>query len=160
VNGSAGRTDSASLVIGAKPSDVYRAFSSAGALMAWLPPGDMTGRALEYDFRNGGRYRIELTYGSEQPAGSAKTTETTDVTSGRFVSLAPGERIVQTVEFESEDAAFSGEMTMTWAFDAVPEGTRVTVTAENVPAGISKADHDAGLRSSLENLAKFCSSRS
>ncbi len=31
----------------------------------------------------------------------------------------------------------------------------VTVTAENVPNGISRADHDAGLRSSLDNLAGF-----
>jgi len=36
----------------------------------------------------------------------------------------------------------------------VATGTRVTVRAENVPAGIRKQDHDAGLRSSLENLAR------
>jgi hypothetical protein len=29
----------------------------------------------------------------------------------------------------------------------------VTVTEENVPSGISKADHDAGLKSSLGHLA-------
>jgi hypothetical protein len=31
----------------------------------------------------------------------------------------------------------------------------VTVTADNVPSGISKADHDRALRSSLDNLAGF-----
>jgi uncharacterized protein YndB with AHSA1/START domain len=155
-----GRVDTASIVVATAPGDVFGAFAKPDALMAWLPPGDMTGRALEYDFRDGGRYRIELTYGKEPPQGGAKTTPGTDVTSGRFVSLESGKRIVQTVEFESTDAAFSGEMTMTWTFEAVPEGTRVTVVAENVPSGISKADHDAGLRSSLENLAKFLGSRS
>jgi hypothetical protein len=61
---------------------------------------------------------------------------------------------------ESQDARFAGEMTMTWTFAAVLEGTRVTVTAENVPPGVSKDDHDAGLRSSLENLARFLGSPS
>ena len=31
----------------------------------------------------------------------------------------------------------------------------VTVTADNVPSGISKADHDIGLKSSLDHLARF-----
>ena len=50
-------------------------------------------------------------------------------------------------------------MTMTWAFDSAHGGTTVTVTADNVPSGITKADHDAGLRSSLENLAAFVERR-
>jgi hypothetical protein len=32
---------------------------------------------------------------------------------------------------------------------------RVTATADKVPPGISKSDHDAGLRSSLDQLAAF-----
>ncbi|HEY3493321.1 MAG TPA: hypothetical protein VGK73_01490 [Polyangiaceae bacterium] len=47
----AGRTDSASVVVHAKADDVYRAFASPDALIAWLPPDGMTGRVLEYDFR-------------------------------------------------------------------------------------------------------------
>ena len=85
----------------------------------------------------------------------ARTTARTDVTAGRFLSLAPGERIGQSVEFESEDASFAGEMIMRWSFEAAGAETRATITAENVPPGISQADHDAGLRSSLENLACY-----
>ena len=114
----------------------------------------MTGRVLEYDFRDGGRYGIELRY-EDGTSTSGKTTGDTDVTRGRFVELVPGRRIVQSVEFESTDSAFSGEMTMTWSFEPAPAGTMVTVTADNVPSGISEADHDAGLRSSLDNLARF-----
>ena len=153
------RIDTASLVVAARADEVYRAFSDPHALVAWLPPGDMKGRVLDYDFREGGRYRIELTYSGDTPAEVGKTTGRTDVTTGRFLSLEPGKQIVQSVEFESADASFSGEMTMTWSFEALPSGTRVTVTAENVPRGISQADHDAGLRSSLENLARFLASR-
>ena len=149
------RTDSASSVIGATPESVYGAFADPDALMAWLPPERMTGRVLEYDFREDGRYRIELTYGDRPATGTAKSTARTDVTVGRFLSLVPGKRIVQSVEFETEDASFAGEMIMTWSFEVAGAGTRVTITAENVPPGISQADHDAGLRSSLENLARY-----
>ncbi|AUX40181.1 uncharacterized protein SOCE26_015800 [Sorangium cellulosum] len=123
--------------------------------MAWLPPESMTGRVLDYDFREGGRYRIELTYDEAASGDVGKTTGRTDVSAGRFLSLEPGKRIVQSVVFESPDAAFAGEMVMTWSFEPLPAGTRITITAENVPPGISQADHDAGLRASLENLARY-----
>jgi len=115
----------------------------------------MSGRALEYDFREGGRYRIELRYDGKRATASAKTTDQTDITHGRFLELRPGRAITQSVEFESSDPTFAGEMTMTWSFEAEAHGTLVTVTADHVPPGISKADHGAGLRSSLENLATF-----
>jgi uncharacterized protein YndB with AHSA1/START domain len=150
-----GRTDSASLVVAARADAVYGAFADPAALMKWLPPGNMTGRALEYDFRQGGHYRIELTYGDDAPSAAGKTTGRTDVTAGQFLSLGPGKRIVQSVEFESTDAAFAGEMLLTWTFEPFATRTLVTITAENVPPGINKADHDAGLRSSLENLARY-----
>nr|WP_280173856.1 SRPBCC domain-containing protein [Rhizobium hainanense] len=44
-------------------------------------------------------------------------------------------------------------MTMTWSLAEVPTGTRVTIICENVPYGISREDHDEGLKSALENLA-------
>jgi uncharacterized protein YndB with AHSA1/START domain len=149
------RSDTASRVIGAPPDTIYQAFSHPASLMQWLPPSGMSGRALEYDFRDGGRYRIELRYEDGTSTGSGKTTDRTDITNGRFLQLVPGRRIRQSVEFESSDPTFAGEMTMTWSFEPASEGAMVTVTADNVPSGISKADHDAGLRSSLDNLAGF-----
>jgi uncharacterized protein YndB with AHSA1/START domain len=150
-----GRTDSASRNVTATPSDVFAAFADATSLMKWLPPPGMTGRALEYDFRPGGRYRLELRYTGEPPDAPGKTTDSTDVTQGLFLDLIPGRRIKQSVRFDSPDPAFAGEMTMTWTFEGTPEGSRVTVTADDVPPGISKSDHDAGLRSSLDQLAVF-----
>ena len=148
------RIDSQSVVVPSKADDVYLAFSDPAALVAWLPPGDMTGRVLEYDFREDGRYRIELSYAGDT-ADVGKTTGRTDVSKGRFLALEPGKRIVQSVEFESADPAFAGEMRLTWSLEAVPAGTRVTVTAESVPRGITKADHEEGLRSTLDNLSQF-----
>lgn len=73
----------------------------------------------------------------------------------RFTELVPGVRVVQAVEFVSDDAAFAGTMTMTWELAVTDEGTRVEVRAEDVPAGISAADHTAGLASSLGHLAAY-----
>lgn len=150
-----GRTDRGSLEVAAAPEAVYAAFADPAKLIRWLPPGTMTGRVLEYDFRVGGVYRIELTYGDAAPAAVGKTTSRTDVSKGRFLALQPNRSIVQSVEFESDQADFAGQMIMTWSFDPTRIGTRVTITAENVPPGVSQADHDAGLRASLENLARF-----
>lgn len=149
------RSDSASRVIAAPVAKIYAAFSDAAALMQWLPPSNMSGHALEYDFRPGGHYRIELLYAEQDSGGQGKTTGRSDITNGTFLELVPDRRIRQSVVFESGDPAFSGEMTMTWLFESAPGGTTVTVTADNVPRGISPADHQAGLNSSLDNLAKF-----
>jgi hypothetical protein len=46
-------------------------------------------------------------------------------------------------------------MTATWEVTAEESGTRVTICAEDVPDGISAADHAAGLESSLANLAAY-----
>jgi hypothetical protein len=62
---------------------------------------------------------------------------------------------VQAVNFVSDDQAFAGTMTMTWEVSAVDEGSRVDITARDVPDGISAADHAAGLTSSLRNLARY-----
>jgi uncharacterized protein YndB with AHSA1/START domain len=74
---------------------------------------------------------------------------------GRFLAWIPHERIVQLVEFESDDPAFAGEMTLTWTLTAVEGGTKVDIRAGHVPPGIRPDDHEAGFRSTLENLAAF-----
>jgi uncharacterized protein YndB with AHSA1/START domain len=95
-----------------------------------------------------------LTYeGSDHTSG--KTSANSDVVKGRFVELVPNKRVVQVVEFESDELAFSSEMKMTWSLAAVPGGTEVTMAAENVPSGISAEDHEAGMTSTLANLAAF-----
>ncbi len=96
-----------------------------------------------------------LTYETSQHPGPGKTSEDTDVVQGRFLELVPDERIVQSVEFVSEDSSFAGTMTMTWSLAPVGGGTEVTIRCENVPVGIQQEDHDVGLRSTLANLAAF-----
>lgn len=67
--------------------------------------------------------------------------------------------MVQVVTFESSEERFVGEMRMTWELEPVRAGTRVTVSATDVPVGIPPADHELrlgpGLGSSLTNLARY-----
>ncbi len=146
------RTDTASRLIKASPERVYAALVDPEALVEWLPPKGMTARLEAWDMREGGRYRMVLGYG-DVSAARPKSAAGADIVEGRFVELVPGRRVVQAVDFVSDDPAFAGTMTMRWLLEPAGEGTQLTILAEDVPAGISAEDHDAGLRVSLENLA-------
>lgn len=151
------RTDTASRLIRASPGAVYNAFVDPAVLSRWLPPRGMRARIERFEPHPGGSYRMVLTY--DDPAGApGKTSPDSDIAEGRFVALVRGERIVWEVGFVSDDPDLAGTMTMTWRFKEVRDGTEVTILCENVPGGIGKADHDAGLRSTLENLARFIES--
>ena len=148
------RTDSASRVIAAAPEAVYAALVDPDALTAWLPPDGMSGRFERFDARPGGSYRLVLTYADASTA-RGKSTANSDIVEARFVELVPGVRLVQAVDFVSDDPANAGTMTMTWQITTVDGGTRVDIVAEDVPDGISAEDHAAGLASSLTKLAAY-----
>ena len=122
--------------------------------MAWLPPDGMSARFERFDARPGGSYRMVLTY-ADATAAPGKATADSDIVEARFVDIVPGARVVQAVDFVSDDPAYAGTMTMTWEVTAVDAGTRVDIRADDVPDGISAEDHAAGLASSLANLAAY-----
>jgi len=148
------RTDTASRVIAAPPDRVYAALVDPDALTVWLPPEGMSGRFDRFDARPGGRYRMILTYADTSTA-SGKATADSDIVEARFVDVVPGVRLVQAIDFVSDDPAYAGTMTMTWEVTEVDTGTRVDIRATDVPVGISAEDHAAGLASSLANLASY-----
>ena len=149
-----GRIDTASKVIQASPQVLYQAFINPEALASWLPPEGMSAHVDVFEPRKSGRYKLTLTYESED-AIEGKTSENTDVSQGVFLEVIPNKKIVQSGTFDSEDPAFSGEMVQSWYFESVSEGTKVTLICENVPIGIRKLDHLEGLNSTLNNLAAY-----
>jgi uncharacterized protein YndB with AHSA1/START domain len=152
------RTDSASRVISADLEQVFAALTDADALAQWLPPHGMSGRFERFDARPGGSYRLVLTY-EDGPSGSGKASPDSDIVEARFVEIVPNVRVVQTVDFVSDDAAFAGTMTMTWELSPGGNGTRITIRADDVPSGITPQDHAAGMQSSLANLAAYVEAR-
>ena len=147
-------TDRGSRVMAAPPGRVWAALVDPEALLVWLPPGGMTARFEWFDARPGGSYRMVLTY-SDAAGAPGKATADSDIVEARFVDIVPGERVVQAVDFVSDDPAYAGTMIMTWEVTAADAGTRVTIVAEDVPDGISAEDHAAGLDSSLTKLAAY-----
>ena len=118
----------------------------------WLPPDGMTGEFEYFDARPGGSYRLVLTH-DDAGRVHGKSTDRSDIVDARYVHIDRGVCVVQAVDFVSDDPAFAGTMTMRWAVSDVEGGTRVDITAEDVPDGISAEDHAAGMASSLANLA-------
>jgi uncharacterized protein YndB with AHSA1/START domain len=147
------RTDSASRVVNADVERVFAALLDPAQLEEWLPPSGMTGRFERFDPRPGGSYRLVLTYLDSARAG--KATADSDVVEATFIEIEPNVRVVQAVDFPSDDSSFAGTMTMTWEVSAHPDGAQVTIRAEDVPPGISSEDHAAGMASSLAQLAAF-----
>ncbi len=154
-----GRTDTASRIIQASCHALYSAWMHPHSLMAWLPPQGMRGHLEAFEAREGGRFSMTLTYRGEAHAARGKSSDHSDVVRGRFTRLVPDALIVQAIDFQSDDPAFGGTMTMTWRFEPVAAGTRVTIRCEDVPVGITAHDHEVGLHESLEQLAAFTEAR-
>jgi uncharacterized protein YndB with AHSA1/START domain len=131
---------------------VYRALLDAGAVAAWKVPTGMTSHVHEFDAREGGAFRVSLTY--DAPAGTGKTTAHTDTYHGRFVKLVSDKQVVEVVEFETTNPALRGEMTITTTLtDAADGGTDIHAVHDGLPPGVPPADNEAGWRSSLGKLA-------
>ncbi len=106
-----------------------------------------------FDPHEGGQFRISLTYQNPEESQRGKTTGDTDTYHGRFVKLVPDELIVETIEFESQEPEFAGEMRMTVRLADVDGGTNASLLYENVPLGIRAEDNEVGSRQSLQKLA-------
>jgi uncharacterized protein YndB with AHSA1/START domain len=135
---------------------VYRALTDAGAIAYWRVPDGMSTHVHEFDAREGGRFRVSLSYADPTTAG--KSAGHTDTYHGHFAELVPNERVVEVLEFESDDPALAGTMTMTTTLTAADDGTAVVLLQEGVPDVVPVADNETGFRMALEKLAKLVES--
>jgi uncharacterized protein YndB with AHSA1/START domain len=130
---------------------VYRALLDPQAVASWMVPDGMTSEVHAFDPREGGAFRISLTY--DEPTATGKTTAHTDTYHGRFVRLVQDEQVVEVMEFETADHAMRGEMTVTFTLSDADGGTHLVAVHENVPPGVSPADNETGWRMALDKLA-------
>ena len=130
---------------------VYRALLDARAVATWMVPAGMTSHVHAFDAREGGSFRVSLTY--DAPTGTGKTTAQTDTFHGRFVKLVPDEQVAYVVEFETTDPALRGEMTVTITLADAEGGTDLVAVHDRLPRGLSTADNEVGWRMSLAKLA-------
>ncbi|MFJ4719791.1 SRPBCC domain-containing protein [Streptomyces luteogriseus] len=140
--------------VDAPRSAVYGALVSAEAIARWRVPTGMRAEVHEFDAREGGRFRVSLTY--EAPDATGKSAAHTDTYHGRFARLVPDEQVVEVLEFETADPALGGAMTLTTTLtDAERGGTDVLMVHEGLPDAVPAADNETGTRMALENLARL-----
>jgi len=118
-----------------------------------MVPTGMTSQVHEFEGREGGRFRISLTY--DAPTDTGKTSAQTDTYHGRFVRLVPDREIVQAIEFETENPALLGEMTIRVTLDDEGDGTELVAVHEGLPPGVPPADNELGWGISLGKLAEL-----
>ncbi|MDQ2874099.1 MAG: SRPBCC family protein [Actinomycetota bacterium] len=136
----------------ARPA-VYRALLDADAIEKWRVPEGMSGQVHEFDAREGGAFRVSLTYDAPDAAG--KSARHTDTYHGHFARLAPDEQVTEVFEFETADPGLAGQMTMTTTLAEAGGGTDVTVVHEQIPDRIPVADNETGTRMALDHLARL-----
>jgi uncharacterized protein YndB with AHSA1/START domain len=119
---------------------VYRALLDARAVATWKVPTGMTSHMHAFDAREGGSFRISLTY--DDPTRTGKTTAHTDTYHGRFVTLVTNEQVVEVVEFETTDPALCGEMMITITLADADGGTDVLAVHDGLPRGVPPADNE------------------
>lgn len=142
-----------SRVVRAPRQAVYAALVDATAIAQWRVPDGMQSEVHEFDAREGGRFRISLTY--DVADGPGKSGAHTDTYHGHFIRLVADEVVVEVLEFESDDDELTVPMTMTTTLRDVPEGTAVEIRHEGLPDSIPRADNEAGTRMALEKLARL-----
>jgi uncharacterized protein YndB with AHSA1/START domain len=143
--------------ITAPRSEVYRALLDPVAVVQWKVPANMTSEVHQWEAREGGRLRVSLTYAGE---GVGKTTAHTDTYSGYFAELVPEQKVVEVDEFETDDPALRGPMTITVTLaDADDGGTDLVAVHEGLPDGVREEDNELGWNESLARLAALVEHR-
>jgi uncharacterized protein YndB with AHSA1/START domain len=139
--------------IAAPRSAVFRALLDAQAVAAWRVPQGMRGQVHAFDAREGGAFRVSLTY--EDPGAAGKTSAHTDTYHGVFARIVPDERVVEVLEFETADPALQGQITLTTTLADAEGGCEVAMTYAGLPAAVDPADNELGTRMALDNLAAY-----
>lgn len=131
-------------VIAASPEKVYRAFVDPDAKARWLPPYGFTGKVHHQDVRVGGDYKMSFTN---------FTTGRSHSWSGKFLELAPGERLRYSDRFD--DPNMPGDMAVTVLLRQVASGTDIAIEQTNVPSVIPLDACYLGWQQSLAQLAQL-----
>jgi uncharacterized protein YndB with AHSA1/START domain len=131
-------------VFTAPPEKIFKAFTDADAMAAWLPPNGFVGKVHTMNVQVGGKYKMSFTnFG----------TGSTHAFGGEYLELVPNERLRYTDEFD--DPNLPGKMITTIVLRKVPVGTELTATQEGIPDAIPTEMCYLGWQESLEKLKKL-----
>lgn len=131
-------------ILATSPEKVYRAFTQADAMAAWLPPYGFTCVVHEMNPRVGGKYKmsfINFSTGNSHSFG------------GQYLELQENSFIQYTDVFE--DPNMPDVMITSVYIKQVICGTEIKITQENIPAAIPVEMCYLGWQESLEKLKKL-----
>lgn len=131
-------------VLKASPEKVFKAFTQANAIAAWLPPYGFTCTVHEMNAAVGGTFRMSFHNFSTGNGHSF---------GGKYLEVKPGDLLKYTDIFD--DPNLPGEMTTTVQFKKVMVGTEINILQEGIPSMIPAEMCYLGWQESLEKLAKL-----
>lgn len=133
------------------PERVYRALLDSHLIAQWRVPTGMQCQIHQFDAREGGAFRVSLTY--DAPSARGKSSARTDTYHGHFATLVPTERVVEGLEFETTDPSLTGRMRITTTLSRTADGTHLEAVYDGLPSGLSAEANAEGWRQSLAKLA-------
>lgn len=133
-------------VIKAPPEKIYKAFTDADALCAWLPPHGFVGKMHSYDPKVGGKFRMSF---------YTVTKSWNNTFGGTYTELVPYSKIVHTDRFETDDPTMQGEMRVTILLKPHAEGTLLEIEQAGIPGGPAASGAPYGWAQSLDKLAQL-----
>jgi len=119
------------------PERVWRAFTTAQELAAWLWP-EVWGATTEIDLRVGGRFRI----------ASSRVS-----LSGEYVVIEENERLVTTWKWDDDEA----ETLVTYTFEPHEGGTLLRIVHERFETPDDRDSHEQGWNDCLDRLPAYLS---
>ena len=121
---------------------VYRAWSDPAAVGSWMGPSDdLDIEVHHWDFRPGGRYRIEMKREGAPP----------HIVGGLFDVLEPPTSLVFSWAWKNEPEQVTR---VTVALDSVEGGTKLTLRHEDFESDEARASHEKGWLGTFERLTR------
>lgn len=131
-------------VFAAPVEKVFKAFTNADAMAAWLPPYGFVCAVHHFDVNVGGSYKMSFTN---------FTTDTTHTFGGNYIEIIPNQLLKYTDQFD--DPNLPGQMITTIALKKVLCGTELFVTQEGIPEAIPAEMCYLGWQESLDKLKRL-----
>lgn len=131
-------------IFAASPEKVFKAFTDADAMAAWLPPYGFVCKVHSMDFKVGGTYKMTF---SNFGTGNGHTF------GGKYLEIVPNQFLKYTDQFD--DPNLPGEMITTYEFKKVLCGTELIAIQEGIPEMIPVEMCYLGWQESLDKLKRL-----
>ena len=131
-------------ILAASPEKVFKAFTDADAMAAWLPPYGFVCKVHSLDVKVEGSYKMSFTNFS---TGSSHSF------GGEYLEIVPNQSLKYTDTFD--DPNLPGEMITTVQLTAVSCGTELHITQTGIPDMIPSEMCYLGWQESLDKLKRL-----